>query len=80
MKTQFNRMLEKFVPFLVVGISLVSVFALMILFSYLFIWGLIVGGVIWLATLIKQHFGRHASQNTIHSSHRQGRIIEHDRD
>ncbi len=74
MNDKLQKLLETLIPFIVLGVSIALLFALLIMFSYLLAWGLLIGGVLWLIALAKQYF--FPSHKTDQKS--QGRIIEHD--
>lgn len=61
------------VPFLVAGVAIALCIGLLFMFFSVAIWGLLIGGILWLAALAKQYFfpSTPASQDD-------GRIIEHD--
>lgn len=73
MNTKFRKLIEAGVPFLVLGISCVFLFALLIFFSYILIWGIILGALFGLASWIKQKFS-----NEPKLKNRKGRVIEHE--
>jgi len=77
MKSTFDSILEKFIPFVAIGIAVVLVIAMIIMFFYLFIWGVILGAVIWLVVTIKNYF---SPKKAPAKESKKGRIIEHDKE
>jgi len=73
MNDKLQKLLETLIPFIVLGISIALLIGLLIMFSYIFVWGLLIGGVLWLVALAKQYF---FPVETVKKS--KGRIIEHD--
>lgn len=72
-----NNLLESLAPFLILGVSVAILIALIVFLSYVFFWGLVIGGVLWVAAFIKERF--FPSQSKQKSSQESpGRIIEHD--
>lgn len=73
-----KKIFENIAPFLVAGIAIVLFFYLFLIFSYLLIWGLVIGGVLWMAVMIKQYLFPPASTKIEIVRKEEGRIIEHD--
>lgn len=73
MNDNIKRIIESIVPFLVIGVAVSLLMGLFIMFSYVLVWGLFIGGFLWVAALIKNAlFPPKVKQDTP-----QGRIIEH---
>lgn len=72
MNNSLKQALEGLVPFVLLGIAVSLVIGLFIMFSYVLIWGLFIGGVLWLTSLIKNYFFPAKTDNS-----ELGRIIEH---
>ena len=53
MNEKLRQFLESIVPFFVLGIVIALVIGFFIMFSYLLIWGLIIGGFLWIIIFIK---------------------------
>ncbi len=68
-----KKILESLVPFLVVGVAIALCVGLLFMFFSVAIWGLIIGGALWLGALAKQYFFSNSS-----AKKEDGRIIEHD--
>lgn len=77
MNEKMRELIEKVAPFFIIGIGIAMAVALLVIFSYILIWGLLIGSVLGLIAWIKTRFFPAPSQNrTPH----EGRIIEHDDD
>jgi hypothetical protein len=77
-KSPLGKIFENLVPFLVAGVAIALFFGLLFMFSYVLVWGLLIGGVLWLITAIKQYLFPDKSTKTEVINKNQGRIIEHD--
>ncbi|TAL64672.1 MAG: hypothetical protein EPN84_03005 [Legionella sp.] len=73
MNDKLQELLKSLVPFIAVGIAIALVIGLLVMFSYVFVWGLLIGGILWAAALVKQYL---FPSETIKKE--EGRIIEHD--
>lgn len=73
MNDKLQKILENLIPFFVLGVAIALVIGLLFMFSYLLIWGLIIGGILWLASLAKEYLFPAATDKKS-----QGRVIEHD--
>ena len=70
-------LIESLVPFLILGVSIAVFIAIMILLSYVLIWGVLIGGVIWAFMLIKEKiFGK--KKVSASKQEHQGRVIDYD--
>ncbi|WP_419419523.1 hypothetical protein ACNVED_13585 [Legionella sp. D16C41] len=73
MSNKVNYILQTLIPFLIIGIAIAMLIGLLILFSYILVWGIFVGAILWLAAIIKNFlFPKKVTSNS------DGRIIEHD--
>jgi hypothetical protein len=72
---QFFRQLP---PFIFIGVMIALVAAIFILFSYVFLWGLVIGGILWGIHALKQYFQPQATSKPTQSAQSKGRIIDHD--
>jgi hypothetical protein len=77
MKKNVKQGLENIIPFLVFGMVIALVVGILIMFSYVFIWGLIIGAVLWIVSFLKKLI---LSEKKISNppDETKGRIIEHD--
>lgn len=72
MNEKLHGFLQQLIPFLILGISIALVIGLFIMFSYVLVWGLLIGGILWVIALVKSYlFPSNTSNET------KGRIIEH---
>ncbi|WED43211.1 hypothetical protein [Legionella cardiaca] len=72
MNEKFDRLLQQLIPFLIAGIAIALVIGLFIMFSYVLIWGLVIGGVLWLIYFVKNLLFPVKKEEPA-----KGRIIEH---
>lgn len=77
-KSPFGKIFENLVPFLIAGVAIALFFGLLFMFSYVLVWGLIIGGILWVITAIKQYLFPNNSTKTEVINKNQGRIIEHE--
>lgn len=47
---------ESFTPFLIFGVVIALLIGLLFMFFSIALWGLLIGGLLWMASLIKQFF------------------------
>lgn len=73
MNKNLEHILENLVPYLVAGIAIALTIGLLFIFFHVVLWGIVIGGVLWLAVFIKSYFFPDASKKK-----EEGRIIEHD--
>ena len=73
MSAKMQKIFENLIPFIVVGVAIALFIGLLCMFFYVAIWGLVIGGVLWLAAMAKQYLFPNKPANT-----EQGRVIEHD--
>ncbi len=73
MNNKTSQIFEQLVPFIILGIAIVLIFGLFIVLSYIVVWGLFLGAIIWAIYAIKTYFfpAKKVPQ-------KMGRIIEHD--
>ncbi|WP_367607910.1 hypothetical protein [Legionella sp. W05-934-2] len=74
MKQKSSKIVEQVAPFFILGITIAFMIALLVFFSYILIWGVIIGAILALIAWVKQTF--FPTEQTKKS--KQGRIIEHD--
>ena len=75
MNIKLQRIVAQFIPFVILGIVIAFAIALFILFSYVLLWGIFIGAIIWVVAVIKNYFfpKRAVVKNE------QGRVIDHDK-
>jgi hypothetical protein len=72
MSNQLERLYQQLIPFLIAGIAIALFIGLFIFFSYVVVWGLIIGVSLWLIALVKNLlFPRKKTHLT------KGNIIDH---
>ncbi|WP_058533387.1 hypothetical protein [Legionella saoudiensis] len=76
-KFQVPKIFETLIPFIIAGIAIALFIGLLFMFSYVVIWGLIIGGALWLISVVKELLFPSPKKTTIIKK-TQGRIIEHD--
>ncbi|BCA96721.1 hypothetical protein TUM19329_30820 [Legionella antarctica] len=74
MNEKMQKIFENLLPFVVVGVAIALFIGLLFMFFYIAVWGLIIGGVLWLIALAKQYLFPDKSTR----KEDEGRIIEHD--
>ncbi|KTD07404.1 hypothetical protein [Legionella jamestowniensis] len=73
MNEKIEHLIQQLVPFLIAGIAIALVIGLFIMFSYVLVWGLIIGAILWVASFIKNLlFSSKEIENP-----KKGRVIEH---
>lgn len=76
-KIQIPKIFENVVPFIIAGIAIALFIGLLFMFSYVVIWGLIIGGLLWVFSIIKELIFPSAKKSAPPAK-KQGRVIEHD--
>lgn len=73
MNYKLQQVVQAIVPFMVIGIAISLVVGLLIMFSYVLVWGVFLGGILWIAAIIKNFLfpPKPLDKN-------ESRIIEHD--
>lgn len=74
MSDKLKKIIENIIPFIVIGVGIAIFIGLLFMFFYLVIWGVLIGGVLWIAAMAKEYF--FPSNKPVQKE--QGRIIEHD--
>ena len=79
MNDKFPRTLRQLLislgPYVTFGIMIACIVGLLILSWYILLWGLMIGFVLWMYTLIKRYLYPEKPQ----TKNTKGRIIEHDK-
>ncbi|AHE66127.1 hypothetical protein Loa_00557 [Legionella oakridgensis ATCC 33761 = DSM 21215] len=65
MNNKLQQILEHLIPFIMLGIAIAFAVGLLMMFFYVVIWGIIIGGFIWLVVFIKTIFSRIKLQKTL---------------
>lgn len=77
MNDKIERIFANLIPFIILGIVIALVVGLFIMFSYVVMWGILIGAILWAVYSIKHWL--FSSSNTIKKSIKtKGRIIQHD--
>lgn len=77
-KFPFSKIFETLIPFIIGGMAIALFLGLLFMFSYVLIWGIIIGGALWLASQVK-YFLFSGSKSTMEVVKKEkGRVIEHD--
>ncbi|MBN9231654.1 MAG: hypothetical protein J0I93_12505 [Legionella sp.] len=77
-KFHTSKIFETLIPFIIAGIAIALFVGLLFMFSYVVIWGLIIGGVMWLISVIKDLLIPSSKNTGNVEQQKSGRIIEHD--
>lgn len=77
-KFQLAKFFESLVPYIIAGIAISLFLGLLVVFSYAVVWGVLIGGVLWLAASVKRFLFPSKTDKTELIKKNEGRIIEHD--
>ncbi len=73
MNKTLQQIFQPLIPFIILGVAIAFIIGLFIMLSYVLVWGVLLGAIIWLAALLKNYlFPTHTPDKS------EGRIIEHD--
>lgn len=73
MSNKMQELLETLIPFIILGVAIALLLGLLVMFSYVLVWGLLIGGGLWLISVAKEYlFPSGAAKKD------KGRVIEHD--
>ena len=70
----FKRFTQQLPAFIFLGVVIALTVGLFLVFVHVILWGILLGGILCIFALIKQHFSAAAT-----SKKNQGRIIDHDK-
>jgi hypothetical protein len=76
MPQSLKHFFKQLPPFILIGISIALAIAIFIVFSYVLLWGLVIGAMLWGITTLMQYFRGLSSTNAIKPS--KGRVIDHE--
>lgn len=76
-KFPFAKIFEALVPFVIAGMAIALFLGLLFMFSYVLIWGIIIGGTLWVIATIRQILFSNTKTTTDAVKKSEGRIIEH---
>lgn len=77
-KFQVPKIMESIVPFIIAGIAIALFIGILFMFSYVVIWGLMIGGILWLVAVIKEFLFPSTVTKPESMKKTKGRVIEHD--
>lgn len=69
---KFQKIVQSLLPFIVLGIAVALLLGIITMFFYVLAWGVLIGALLWLVSLIKDFFFPAKKPDES-----QGRIIEH---
>ena len=75
MKNTLKQMIHTFIPFIMLGVMAALCVGLVLMFSSILIWGVFIGGILWVVAMAKNFLFPEKKTNRP-----DGRIIEHDKD
>lgn len=81
MPPSIKQFLQQLPPFILIGISIALAVGIFIVFSYVLIWGVLIGAILWGANVFVEYL---KSANIIPNKNKatkssRGRIIDHDK-
>ena len=76
MNKKLQDIFEPIFPFIVLGIAIALLIGVFIMLSYVVLWGIVLGVIVWLAVSIKHYFFPPKKTLVKHK----GQIIEHEKD
>lgn len=74
MNNYLRILTNSIVPFMMLGIAVALIIGLIIMFSYVLVWGIFIGVIFWIAASVKEYF--FPSTTTESTVVIRGRIIE----
>jgi len=81
MPPSIKQFLQQLPPFILIGISIALAVGIFIVFSYVLIWGILIGAILWGANLLMEYLrSKNIMPNNKNSKKpSRGRIIDHDK-
>lgn len=79
MPQPLKQFFQQLPPFLLLGISIALIIGFFVVFSYVLMWGLLIGGALWGVNLLVQYCKDLMSDNPSKQKPSKGRIIDHDK-
>ena len=79
MNNYLKLVINSIVPFLMLGVVVSLMIGLLLMFSYILVWGLLIGVILWIVASVKEYF----FPSTVSHKNKvilRGRIIEHHKD
>ena len=80
MPPSIKQFLQQLPPFILIGISIALGVGIFIVFSYVLIWGILIGAILWGVNLLVQYFKPSSTIPNKNNANKtsSGRIIDHD--
>jgi hypothetical protein len=80
MPQPLKHLFQQLPPFILFGVSIALAIGVFVVFSYVLIWGLLIGAVLWGINFLVQYCRTLMSQPPQNkATHSKGRIIDHDK-
>ena len=80
MPQPLKHFFQQLPPFILLGVSIALAVGVFVVFSYVFIWGLLIGAALWGINFLIQYCRTLMSNNPkTKTSSSKGRIIDHDK-
>lgn len=76
MSQPLKHFFQQLPPFILIGIAIALAVGIFIVFSYVLVWGLVIGGILWGINSLVQYFQR---QTQPEPRRTKGRVIDHDK-
>ncbi len=70
MNDKMQQFLETLIPYLIFGVMIAIFLGLLYIFSYLLVWGIIIGAIVWGVATAKNYFYPKDPE-------KKGRVIDH---
>ena len=55
MNKKLQQLFEHIMPFIMIGMAMALLIGLLFVFSYVLVWGFLIGGLLWIITAAKQY-------------------------
>ena len=79
MPSPLKHFFQQLPPFILLGVSIALAVGVFILFSYVLVWGLLIGAGLWAINFLVQYFKNlSGDKSTYPTKASKGRIIDHD--
>jgi hypothetical protein len=80
MPRSLKHFFQQLPPFILLGVSIAFAVGLFIVFSYVLLWGLLIGAILWSINILVQYVrGTSATSKNTQTKPSKGRIIEHEK-
>jgi hypothetical protein len=78
MTDKLQKIFEQFAPFLILGVAIAIFFVFLFILYYVFLWGILIGGILWLIAMAYSFFTGKSNKPVQTRTRTKGRIIEHE--